>query len=75
MNRQIVGSHATGSETIKLLREVIASAKFSSFDQLCGHLVEVGDFLSEIAPRGSVFLPPFIYVQTKKNRKDYQTNI
>ncbi|KAA1122151.1 GCD complex subunit gcd7 [Puccinia graminis f. sp. tritici] len=50
-NRQIVGSHATGSETIKLLREVIASAKFSSFDQLCGHLVEVGDFLSEIAPR------------------------
>ncbi|PLW38737.1 hypothetical protein PCASD_11543 [Puccinia coronata f. sp. avenae] len=49
--RQIIGSHATGSETIKLLREVIASAKFSSFDQLCAHLLEVGDFLSEVAPR------------------------
>ncbi|WAQ90532.1 hypothetical protein PtA15_12A522 [Puccinia triticina] len=55
-NRQILGSHATGSETIKLLREVIASAKFTSFDQLCGHLVEVGDFLSEMAPRVTSFL-------------------
>ncbi|KAH9451055.1 hypothetical protein MJO29_009259 [Puccinia striiformis f. sp. tritici] len=50
-NRQIVGSHATGSETIKLLREVIASAKYTSFDQLCDHLLEVGNFLSEMAPR------------------------
>lgn len=49
-NRQIVGSHATGWETIKILREVLASAKFNSFDQLCAHLAEVGDLLSEMAP-------------------------
>ncbi|MBW0567739.1 hypothetical protein O181_107454 [Austropuccinia psidii MF-1] len=49
--RQLVGSHAAALETIKLLREVIASARFASFDQLCTHLVEVGDLLTKMAPK------------------------
>ncbi|KAH9814484.1 translation initiation factor eIF-2B subunit beta [Melampsora americana] len=48
--RQIIGSLSTALETIKLLREVIASSRFNSFEELCNHLIEIGKFLSTHAP-------------------------
>ncbi|KAG0152561.1 hypothetical protein CROQUDRAFT_35536 [Cronartium quercuum f. sp. fusiforme G11] len=49
--RQLIGSLPTALETIKILREVISSAKLTSFEQLCTHLCEVGTCLSLSAPR------------------------
>lgn len=49
--RQVIGSLPTALETIKLLREVIAGAKFNSFEELCTHLNEIGNLLTTKAPR------------------------
>lgn len=51
-HRQLLGSHATGLEVIRLLREVVAGAKFARFEQLCEHLSEVGDRLEAAGPKG-----------------------
>lgn len=52
MNRQIVGSHAIASAVVKLLREVVAAARFPSFEALITHLQEVGLKLEQAAPHG-----------------------
>ncbi|GAA6002087.1 hypothetical protein JCM10207_003066 [Rhodosporidiobolus poonsookiae] len=49
--RQLVGSREVALEVIRLLREVVAQAKFNSFEQLTAHLEEVGKVLQEAGPK------------------------
>ncbi|GAA6017883.1 hypothetical protein JCM11491_001203 [Sporobolomyces phaffii] len=49
--RQLVGSRQVALEVIRLLREVVASAKFNSFEQLIGHIEEVGKVLQDAGPK------------------------
>ncbi|GAA5969872.1 hypothetical protein JCM11641_008070 [Rhodosporidiobolus odoratus] len=49
--RQLIGSRQVALEVIRLLREVVAQAKFSSFEQLTAHLEEVGKVLQEAGPK------------------------
>ncbi|TNY19163.1 translation initiation factor eIF-2B subunit beta [Rhodotorula diobovata] len=49
--RQLIGSREVALEVIRLFREVVASAKFSSFEQLVAHLDEVGKSLQEAGPK------------------------
>ncbi|GAA5925598.1 hypothetical protein JCM3775_001452 [Rhodotorula graminis] len=49
--RQLIGSREVALEVIRLFREVVASAKFSSFEQLVAHLDEVGKVLQEAGPK------------------------
>ena len=51
--RQLIGSREVALEVIRLFREVVASAKFSSFEQLVAHLDEVGKVLQEAGPKGA----------------------
>jgi translation initiation factor 2B subunit (eIF-2B alpha/beta/delta family) len=55
-HRQLIGSREVALEVIRLLREVVAQARFNSFDQLTAHLEEVGRLLQEAGPKGeSIF--------------------
>ncbi|GAA5898361.1 hypothetical protein JCM8208_006957 [Rhodotorula glutinis] len=49
--RQLIGSREVALEVIRLFREVVASAKFGSFEQLVAHLDEVGKVLQEAGPK------------------------
>ncbi|GAA5990619.1 hypothetical protein JCM5350_001329 [Sporobolomyces pararoseus] len=49
--RQLVGSRQVALEVVRLLREVVASAKFNSFEQLIGHIEEVGKVLQDAGPK------------------------
>ncbi|BGP38697.1 GCD complex subunit gcd7 [Rhodotorula kratochvilovae] len=49
--RQLIGSREVALEVIRLFREVVASAKFSSFEQLVNHLEEVGKSLQDAGPK------------------------
>ncbi|GAA6031736.1 hypothetical protein JCM8097_001959 [Rhodosporidiobolus ruineniae] len=49
--RQLIGSREVALEVIRLLREVVAQAKFNSFEQLTAHLEEVGKVLQEAGPK------------------------
>ncbi|BGP14660.1 hypothetical protein JCM10213_001630 [Rhodosporidiobolus nylandii] len=49
--RQLIGSREVALEVVRLLREVVAQAKFSSFEQLTAHLEEVGKVLQEAGPK------------------------
>ncbi|GAA5932337.1 translation initiation factor eIF2B subunit beta [Sporobolomyces koalae] len=49
--RQLVGSREVALEVVRLLREVVASAKFNSFEQLTAHIEEVGRVLQEAGPK------------------------
>ncbi|GAA5872295.1 hypothetical protein JCM8547_004803 [Rhodosporidiobolus lusitaniae] len=49
--RQLIGSREVALEVIRLLREVVAQARFNSFDQLTAHLEEVGKVLQEAGPK------------------------
>lgn len=37
---------------VKLIREVVAGAKFDSFETLMGHILEVGKALQYAGPKG-----------------------
>jgi len=50
--RQLIGSRQVALEVVRLLREVVASAKFNSFEQLIGHIEEVGKVLQDAGPKG-----------------------
>lgn len=54
--RQLVGSRQVALEVVKLLREVVASAKFNSFEHLIAHVEEVGKVLQDAGPKGGVSL-------------------
>ncbi|GAA6002292.1 translation initiation factor eIF2B subunit beta [Rhodotorula paludigena] len=49
--RQLIGSREVALEVIRLFREVVANAKFSSFEQLVQHLDEVGKVLQDAGPK------------------------
>ncbi|GAA5976893.1 hypothetical protein JCM10908_005665 [Rhodotorula pacifica] len=49
--RQLIGSREVALEVVRLLRDVVAGAKFSSFQQLVEHLEEVGRLLQEAGPK------------------------
>ncbi|KAG9012096.1 GCD complex subunit gcd7 [Tulasnella sp. JGI-2019a] len=49
--RQVVGSHATALETVKLLRQVVSAAKFTSLDQLVKLVRAVGRELVAAQPK------------------------
>ncbi|GAA6059443.1 hypothetical protein JCM10212_005382 [Sporobolomyces blumeae] len=49
--RQLVGSREVALEVIRLLREVVAGAKFNSFEQLTAHIDEVGKVLQDAGPK------------------------
>lgn len=49
---QVVGSHATALETVKLLRKVVSAAKFTSLDQLVQLVRAVGRELVAAQPKG-----------------------
>ncbi|GAA5892501.1 hypothetical protein JCM5296_006148 [Sporobolomyces johnsonii] len=49
--RQLVGSREVALEVIRLIREVVASAKFNSFEQLTAHIDEVGKVLQDAGPK------------------------
>ncbi|KAF9514451.1 hypothetical protein BS47DRAFT_1316788 [Hydnum rufescens UP504] len=49
--RQIFGSHETALETVLLLRQVVAAAKFNTIDQLLDMVRRVGRRLVEAQPR------------------------
>ncbi|KAG8856039.1 GCD complex subunit gcd7 [Tulasnella sp. 330] len=49
---QVVGSHATAIETVKLLRQVVSAAKFTSLDQLVQLVRAVGRELVAAQPKG-----------------------
>ncbi|GAA5842329.1 hypothetical protein JCM11251_003986 [Rhodosporidiobolus azoricus] len=49
--RQLIGSREVALEVVRLLREVVAQAKFGSFEQLTAHLEEVGKLLQEAGPK------------------------
>jgi hypothetical protein len=50
--RQLIGSHDVATEVVKLIREVVAGAKFDSFETLMGHILEVGKALQYAGPKG-----------------------
>ena len=50
---QLVGSHDVALETVKLLREVVASSRVSSFDALLQVVEHVGKRLSDAGRKGS----------------------
>ncbi|KWU42548.1 eukaryotic translation initiation factor 2B beta subunit, partial [Rhodotorula sp. JG-1b] len=50
-SRQLIGSRQVALEVVRLLRDVVAGAKFSSFQQLVDHLEEVGRLLQEAGPK------------------------
>lgn len=50
--RQVIGSRQTALETVLLLRQVVASAKFNSIEQLIGMVKGVGKRLIEAQPKG-----------------------
>ena len=52
----MIGSREVALEVVRLLRDVVAGAKFSSFQQLVDHLEEVGRLLQEAGPKGARFL-------------------
>lgn len=52
-SRQLIGSRQVALEVVRLLRDVVAGAKFSSFQQLVDHLEEVGRLLQEAGPKGA----------------------
>jgi len=54
--RQLIGSRQVALEVVRLLREVVASAKFNSFEQLIGHIEEVGKVLQDAGPKGKALL-------------------
>ncbi|KAG0664964.1 GCD complex subunit gcd7 [Rhodotorula mucilaginosa] len=49
--RQLIGSREVALEVVRLLRDVVAGAKFSFFQQLVDHLEEVGRLLQEAGPK------------------------
>ncbi|BGP54169.1 hypothetical protein JCM8202_005081 [Rhodotorula sphaerocarpa] len=49
--RQLIGSREVALEVVRLLRDVVAGAKFSSFQQLLAHLEDVGRVLQEAGPK------------------------
>ncbi|TFY57004.1 hypothetical protein EVJ58_g7292 [Rhodofomes roseus] len=50
-HRQIVGSREAALETVLVLRQVVAKARFSNIDQLVSLLREVGKRLAEAQPK------------------------
>ena len=52
----MIGSREVALEVVRLLRDVVAGAKFSSFQQLVDHLEEVGRLLQEAGPKGDTLL-------------------
>ena len=50
--RQVKGSREAALETVLLLRQVVASARFSSIEQLLGIVKGVGRRLVEAQPKG-----------------------
>lgn len=57
VRRQLIGSREVALEVVRLLRDVVAGAKFSSFQQLLAHLEDVGRVLQEAGPKGPFPLP------------------
>lgn len=53
--RQLVGSRVVAIEVVKLIREVVAGARFGSFIQLTEHLDEIGQVLQNAGPKGEYF--------------------
>ncbi|SCV74111.1 BQ2448_6543 [Microbotryum intermedium] len=49
--RQLIGSRQVALEVVRLLREVVSGAKFSSFPQLVEHLNEIGHMLQDAGPK------------------------
>ncbi|KAM0788073.1 hypothetical protein ACM66B_001244 [Microbotryomycetes sp. NB124-2] len=49
--RQLIGSREVALEVVKLLREIVSGAKFSSFKQLVQHLEHVGRILQDSGPK------------------------
>ncbi|KAK4047596.1 GCD complex subunit gcd7 [Microbotryomycetes sp. JL221] len=49
--RQLIGSRQVALEVIKLLREIVSGAKFTSFKQLIAHLDQVGQILQDSGPK------------------------
>lgn len=51
--RQVVGSRATALETVILIRQVVASARFSTIEQLVGIIQGVGKRIQAAQPQGA----------------------
>lgn len=49
--RQLVGSREVAIEVVRLLKEVVAGARISSFEQLTEHIEHVGKALQEAGPK------------------------
>ncbi|KDE05977.1 hypothetical protein MVLG_03663 [Microbotryum lychnidis-dioicae p1A1 Lamole] len=49
--RQLIGSRQVALEVVRLLREVVSAAKFSTFPQLVQHLNEIGRMLQDAGPK------------------------
>jgi translation initiation factor 2B subunit (eIF-2B alpha/beta/delta family) len=71
--RQLVGSHAVALETVKLLRQVVAAARWPSFDSLVEHLNNIGKKLQEAQPKGlsKAFLLTFSFSSNRGHRARY----
>lgn len=52
IDRQLVGSHAVATETVKVLRDVVAASRVSSFDALLEAVNDVGRRLAEAGKKG-----------------------
>ena len=51
--RQVVGSREAALETVLVLRQVVAKARFTNIDQLVSLLRDVGKRLAEAQPKGA----------------------
>lgn len=50
--RQLIGSREVALEVVRLLREVVTGARFTSIEQLLQHLRQIGDKLQRAGPKG-----------------------
>lgn len=41
-------------EVVRLIKEIVAGAKFTSFAQLVDHIAEVGQVLQDAGPKGEL---------------------
>ncbi|KAK4702351.1 translation initiation factor eIF-2B subunit beta, partial [Phenoliferia sp. Uapishka_3] len=51
VHRQLIGSRIVAMEVVKLIKEVVAGAKDTSFENLTEHIEEVGKVLQEAGPK------------------------
>jgi translation initiation factor eIF-2B subunit beta len=54
--RQLVGSHAVAQEVVRVLREVVAASKATSFEALVQLIEETGVRLADAGTKGETIL-------------------